>query len=163
MGAAPASAVPWDLSLPQGRAGSRCAIRGQHCRGVAAHGMGRKPLANHMALSKNNTWVVPQAFRRPCAEGRGGSGLHQVPPARVMHPAQSSSSYPTLEVMPQSRARGRLEQRMDAFKAELLSNHQCHCPQAVKAGGKAGAMESLGGGRERSGRCCDGRGGHLLS
>lgn len=50
---------------------------------MAAHGIGSKLLANHMASSKNNAWVTPRAFRRPCVEGKGGSGLDGVPPAQA--------------------------------------------------------------------------------
>lgn len=41
---------------------------------------------------KNNAWVTLQAFRRHRAEGRGGSGLGGVPPARAMRSVQSSGS-----------------------------------------------------------------------
>lgn len=77
--------------MSPGRSGSRCAMEG-HKHSRREHGVGNKPLANDMASSKNNTQVTPRAFRRPCAEGQGGSGLDGVPPAWVTCLALTSLS-----------------------------------------------------------------------
>lgn len=68
---------------------------------------------------KNSAWVTLQAFIRRRAE-RGRAWWGPTSSGDALCAELWVSSHPSFEVMPQSRAVGRLEQRMDAGKAVTL-------------------------------------------